>query len=170
MKNPTRFLLLLATTVAMPAIAQTMYQWKDPKSGNMIYSDQAPPPGIKAQGVHEGKEPGENRQQSYATRIAAEKYPVVLYTSTDCGEQCFKAREALNGRGIPFSEKSVQGDGPELTELKSLTGGEAIVPLLLVGSQRFKGFAPDAWNNLLDLAGYPKSAPPGSRPSGGIPR
>ncbi len=170
MKNPTRFLLLLVATVAMPAVAQTMYQWKDPKSGTMIYSDQAPPPGIKAQGVHEGKEPGENRQQSYATRIAAEKYPVVLYTTADCLDQCVKARETLNSRGVPFAEKIVQGDGPELAELKTLTGGEAIVPLILIGSQRFKGFEPGAWNNLLDLAGYPKSAPPGSRPSGAFAR
>lgn len=166
MKNATRFLLLLAVAAAVPATAQTLYQWKDPKSGNTIYSDQAPPPGVKVQGIREGKEPGDGRQQPYATRIAAEKYPVVLYTSTDCGEQCFKAREVLSGRGIPFSEKTVQGDGPELAELKSLTGGEAVVPLLLVGSQRFKGFEPGAWNNLLDLAGYPKSAPPGSRSAG----
>jgi hypothetical protein len=42
------------------------------------------------------------------------------------------------------------------------------VPALKVGKQSFRGFEAAAWNNLLDLAGYPKTAPYGSKPSGGL--
>ena len=41
-------------------------------------------------------------------------------------------------------------------------------PTLKVGKQSFRGFEPAAYNNLLDLAGYPKSAAYGSKPSGGL--
>ena len=45
-------------------------------------------------------------------------------------------------------------------------GNETFVPGLKVGSQTFPGFEAGSWNNLLDLAGYPTSAPYGSKPSG----
>ena len=35
-----------------------------------------------------------------------------------------------------------------------------------VGQQTVSGLETGAWNNLLDLAGYPKTAPYGSQPSG----
>lgn len=54
----------------------------------------------------------------------------------------------------------------ETAELAKKLGGEASVPSLFVGQQSFKGLESSAWNNLLDLAGYPKSAPYGAKPSG----
>jgi glutaredoxin len=167
MKHAQTLLITALLVAAMPASAQTMYQWKDPKTGNMIYSDQPPPPGLRPQSQKPGAEPTDNRQQSYAAKVAAEKYPVTLYTSAECLEHCANARALLNGRGVPFNEKLVQSDSPEsMAELKTITGGEPMVPTMTVGTQRFKGFDTSAWNNLLDLAGYPKSAPYGSKPSG----
>lgn len=167
MKHATTPLIAALLIAAMPACAQTMYQWKDPKTGSMIYSDQPPPPGLRSLSQKPGAEPTDSRQQSYAAKVAAEKFPVTLYTSADCLEHCASARALLNGRGVPFNEKLVQSDSPEsIAELKAVTGGEAMVPTVTVGSQRFKGFDTTAWNNLLDLAGYPKSAPFGSKPSG----
>jgi hypothetical protein len=54
----------------------------------------------------------------------------------------------------------------ELAELTTKMGSEAVFPTVFVGQQSFKGFETTAWNNLLDLAGYPKTAPYGSKPSG----
>ena len=54
----------------------------------------------------------------------------------------------------------------ETAELARILGSEATVPSLIVGQQNFKGFESNAWNNLLDLAGYPKSAPYGAKASG----
>jgi len=42
------------------------------------------------------------------------------------------------------------------------------VPALKVGKQSFRGFEAGAYNNLLDLAGYPKTAAYGGKPSGGL--
>jgi len=166
MKLVSSLLVFAVLAIPLSAAGQAINQWKDPKTGSTIFSDQPPPAGAQVIQRY-GGEPGEGGQQFYATRIAAEKFPVILYTAADCVEQCAKARELLNGRGAPFTEKLVPvGDGPEMSELKALTGGEAVVPLLLVGKQKFKGFDAGSWNNLLDLAGYPKVASPGSKPSG----
>ena len=67
---------------------------------------------------------------------------------------------------MPFAEKMLQSQ-EDVAELKQLVG-DAFVPALKVGKQSFRGFEAGAWNNLLDLAGYPKSAPYGSKPSGGL--
>ncbi|MDQ5941957.1 MAG: hypothetical protein QG572_770 [Pseudomonadota bacterium] len=159
-------LLLLLLAAAGIASAQTTYSWTDPKTGSTIYSDQPPPPGVKKATKRVGAEVGDERQQSYAVRTASEKFPVILYTSADCTDVCAKGRALLNGRGIPFQEKIVQPNTQEFEDLKKLSGGEAFVPLVTVGNQSNKGFDAAAWNNLLDLAGYPKTAPFGSKPSG----
>lgn len=160
--------LLFAASLAFPfsAAGQTINQWKDPRTGNTTYSDQPPPSGIQVTKTLGGNEQAGSPQQSYATQLAAEKFPILLYTSADCTDRCAKGRELLNGRGAPFTEKMVQADSAELAELKALSGGDAVVPLILVGKQKFVGFDAGSWNNLLDLAGYPKTASPGSKPSG----
>ena len=157
-------ILLLALTLSVQA--QTTYRWVDPATGRTVFSDQPPPPNARQASKREQPDTGDERQMPYATRMAAEKFPVVFYTSADCIEQCRLGRNLLNGRGIPFQEKMVQPGSPDHEELKRLSGGEAAVPFLVVGRQNYKGFEAEAWNNLLDLAGYPKSAGFGARPSG----
>jgi glutaredoxin len=102
----------------------------------------------------------------YEVRRAVENFPVTLYTSADCVSECKQAREFLNGRGVPFTEKMVQKQ-EDIDELKQLVG-DTFIPSLKVGKQSFRGFEPGAYANLLDLAGYPKSAAYGSKPSGGL--
>ena len=94
----------------------------------------------------------------------AEAFPVTLYTSAECVADCKQARDLLNGRGIPFTEKMVQKQ-EDIDELKQLVG-DAAVPTVKVGKQTFRGFDASAYGNLLDLAGYPKSAPYGAKASG----
>ncbi len=159
-------LVALLLCVASLASAQTTYRWVDPATGSTIFSDQPPPPSIKRATKISGDEPGDGRQQSFAVRQAAEKFPVVMYTSADCLDTCQQARNLLNNRGVPFQEKVVQQGTPDMDELKQLAGGEGFVPYLLVGKQGYKGYESGAWSNLLDLAGYPKSAPYGAKPSG----
>ena len=158
--------LLGASLFSALAGAQATYRWIDPASGLTVFSDQPPPAGAKQAIKMGGSEaPGAEAQLPYATRQAVEKFPVMLYTAATCVESCQQARALLNGRGVPFTEKllSTQEDSNELaSKLKS----EAGVPALFVGQQSFKGYDIAAWNNLLDLAGYPKTAPYGSKPSG----
>ena len=153
---------LLSSTLCM---AQTTYRWVDKASGQTVFSDQPPPPGARNVVRSTSSERGEESSLPYATRQAAEKFPVTLYTAANCVEECKQARQLLNGRGVPFTEKMLNTQG-EIDTLTQLLGADAQVPSLAVGRQSFRGFETGAWNNLLDLAGYPKTAPYGARPSG----
>jgi len=155
----------LALLAATAAEAQTTYRWIDPRSGLTVYSDQAPPPGAKQVVKMSAEERNDERQLPYATRQAAEKFPVTLYTSADCAEPCKQARRLLNGRGVPFTENMLKTE-QDLAELARQLGSEAAVPSLVVGQQSLKGLEHSAWNTLLDLAGYPKLAPYDAKPAG----
>ena len=155
-------LSLLAASLLAHAEA---YRWVDSATGRTVISDTPPP--RSAKDVSKAKDSGTNPEgQSYAVRKAVENFPVTLYTSADCLANCKEARDLLNGRGVPFTEKMIQ-TAESQEELKKLVGDTA-VPSLKIGRQSMRGFEPNAFNNLLDLAGYPKSAPPGSKPSGGL--
>ena len=84
--------------------------------------------------------------------------PVTLYVVDNCIEHCNRARNLLTGRGIPFSEKSLKTQ-EEIDAFKQLSGSD-IAPTLEVGKSFLKGFQAEQWNNELDVAGYPKTAPP----------
>jgi glutaredoxin len=159
------FLFCAAFVMILPCGAQTLtYRWID-STGKTVFSDQPPSPGIQYVEIKNGLGLEDNQQIPYATRQAAEKYPVTLYTTARCTEVCANARTLLNGRGIPFSEKMITRQD-ELAEIAKEMGSDSFVPGLKVGTQKLPGFEATAWNNLLDLAGYPKTAPYGSRQSG----
>lgn len=161
-----RFVLLIAALIGSSlASAQTTYRWIDKTTGQTVFSDQPPPAGAKQVFKQSGKETGDKPQLPYAIRQAAEKFPVTLYTTANCAEACKQARDLLNGRGIPFAERMLKTE-EDSAELTKKLGSEAAIPSLFVGQQGLKGIEPTAWNNLLDLAGYPQTAPYGTKPSG----
>ena len=155
-------MLCLALTSAC-AVAET-YRWVDP-AGRTVISD-TPPPGRAHSVAKAGASDGNTDGLPYAAKKAAEDFPVTLYTAADCVNECRQARDLLNARGVPFNEKMVQTQ-EEIDELKKLVG-DSFIPSLKVGKQSFRGFEAGAYNNLLDLAGYPKTAPYGSKPGGGL--
>jgi glutaredoxin len=158
-------LFCIAFATVLPCSAQTTYRWTD-KTGKTVFSDQPPPPEIQAIETKGGQRTeGPPPQIPYATSQAAGKYPVTLYTTASCTDACVRARALLNGRGVPFSEKLLTSQ-EEFAEVAKQMGNESFIPGLKVGSQNFPGLEIASWNNLLDLAGYPKTAPYGSKPSG----
>ena len=165
--NRLHIILLAATLTASPlAGAQTTYRWVDQKTGQTVFSDQPPPPGTPGV-VKVGSESRESSPQvPYATRQAAEKYPVTLYTAASCTDACTQARDLLNQRGVPFTEKMLNSEEDQAEFAKQMGSKDVMVPSLTVGQQKFRGLESGAWNNLLDLAGYPKTAPFGAKPSG----
>lgn len=135
------------------------YRWTD-ANGRVVVSD-TPPPG---QARHVEKTGGKAQPDDglpYATRLAAEKHPVLLYTAAECTGECQQARDLLKARKIPYTEKLVKTP-EDLAELKQLVG-DAFVPSLKVGKTSHRGFTRSAYDSLLDIAGYPK-APVGSKP------
>jgi glutaredoxin len=89
----------------------------------------------------------------FALRGVAERFPVTLYTSTDCGEACAVARTLLKQRGIPHRERTV--DTNEDRVAFQQLGVGSMLPLVRVGGQVHAGFNDSEWNNTLNLAGYP---------------
>ena len=148
-----RLLVLCLALASLAATAET-YRWVDP-AGRTIISD-TPPPGRARDVAKTGNGSGESEEMPFALRKAVESYPVTLYTSADCVAECKNARDLLNGRGTPFTEKMLQKP-EDFEELKQLVG-DVFIPSLKVGKQSSRGFEAGAYNNLLDLAGYPKSA------------
>ena len=141
------------------------YRWVDPASGRTVISDTPPPRSTKD--IKKTTDATSNPEgQSFAVRKAVENFPITLYTTADCLTECKNARDLLNGRGSPFTEKMVQ-TAEDQEALKKLVG-DLYIPSLKIGQQVMRGFEPTGYNNLLDLAGYPKTAPLGSKPSGGL--
>jgi glutaredoxin len=160
-----RHLLALCLLLGSLAATAETYRWVD-SAGHIMVTDTAPPGKTKSVAKSGEAASTGGDELPFATKKAVENFPVTLYTTADCVAQCKNARDLLNGRGVPFSEKMLQKQ-EDYDELKALVG-DAFVPSLKVGKQSNRGFEAGAYNNLLDLAGYPKSAPYGSKPSGGL--
>ena len=146
-------LLLLAISFCVPlAQAAKLYKWVD-KDGNVSYHDQ--PPSTAGYRVEE-KNIGERAART--DRVPAEvveKFPVVLYVTPKCSS-CDSARAYLKGRGVPYTEKNVDGDRKLQDELIKQAGGLA-VPTILVGAKVMKGYLESLLEGELDQAGYPKA-------------
>jgi len=149
-----RYLLPFCLMLAAAGVQADTYRWID-STGHTVVSD-TPPPGSAKKVVKTGGKPEASDGLSFATKRAMESFPVTLYTSADCVAECKNARDLLSGRGTPFTEKMLQKP-EDFEELKQLVG-DVFIPSIKVGKQNFRGFEAGAYNNLLDLAGYPKSA------------
>lgn len=162
MKNPPLALAALLLALSPFADAQTsVYRWVD-KDGKVHFSDSPPPETAKdVQQKRVGSAPADP-ELPYATRQAAQRHPVVLYTAASCGHPCAQARELLRARGIPYAERDPQINRGDAESLTKLIGGLE-VPVIVVGSASVKGFEAGQWNAALDTAGYPRSLPPGAR-------
>lgn len=145
--------LLLA---AGQAPAQTIYRVVGP-DGKVTFSDKPPVAAVnvittdtggKAMGTDGSALPFELRQ-------VVSKYPVTLYTSSNCAP-CGSGRTLLSGRGIPFTEKTVN-TADDADALQRISG-ENSLPFLTIGGQQIKGFSDSEWTQFLDAAGYPKAS------------
>ncbi len=145
-------ILLLAATA--PLCAAQLYRWVDEK-GNVEWRDTPPPATAKkVEQRRIGTSTIQTGDLPYSVQQAVKNFPVTLWV-TNCGDTCDKARAHLNRRGVPYAEKDPQSD---LEGFKKVSGGGLEVPLLFVGSARFKGYHEIDWDAALDIAGYPKTA------------
>ncbi|CAN7531299.1 DUF4124 domain-containing protein [Variovorax sp. LjRoot178] len=143
--------LLLA---AGAALAQPVYRHVD-KNGKVTFSDQPPAANAQPATPRGGSAAGPSAGLPYELRQVAQRYPVTLYTSDECGP-CGAGRSLLVTRGIPFDERTIKSN--EDVEALQRLSGQASLPLLSIGTQQLKGFSDAEWSQYLDAAGYPKSA------------
>ena len=150
---------IAALVVAGGAFAQAqVYRYTD-ADGHTVYSDRPPSSDVKNL---QTKKLGANfistSEPGYAAALAAERFPVTLYTF-QCGEVCQNAETLLNKRGVPFTIVNVsEPDGQ--TRLQAVAS-EGVAPVLTVGDKQVaKGFNEARWQAMLDDAGYPKTPAP----------
>lgn len=147
-----RFLLMTLLVLAfVPAThAQQLYKWVDDK-GKISYHDR-PPPQDSGYTV-EVKSLGSTRAPTSTAAVeAAKNFPVTLYVAPKCGS-CDTARAYLQKRGVPFSEKNVEGDRKLQDELIKMAGGLS-VPTILIGSKVMRGYLESLLEDELKSAGY----------------
>lgn len=150
----------LSALLAGAAQAQAVYRIVGP-DGRVTFSDRAPEDLAKGAHVsaHEGAQTGADLHATdalpYALRQTATRYPVILYTGSDCAP-CVNGRNLLINRGIPFAERTVTTN--EDVEALQRLAGDASLPVVTIGAQRIKGFSDAEWSQYLDAAGYPKTS------------
>jgi glutaredoxin len=143
-------MLLLMVVAAAPAHAQKLYKWIG-KDGTISYHDQPPPSGSDYR-VEEKKISGGQKEDPQ--QEAAERSPVVLYSTAKCSS-CQAARAYLQKRGVPFTEKNVEGSR-ELQDELIKQAGELSVPTIKVGTKLMRGYIESLLEGELDQAGYAK--------------
>jgi glutaredoxin len=150
---------IAAVTLAGGAFAQAqVYRYTD-ADGRVVYSDRPPTTAVKNL---QTKKLGSNfistSEPGYAAALAAERFPVTLYTF-QCGEACQNAESLLNKRGVPFTIVNVS-EAEGQTRLQAVAS-EGVAPVLTVGDKQVaKGYNEARWQAMLDEAGYPKTPPP----------
>ncbi|MEQ1533670.1 MAG: DUF4124 domain-containing protein [Sideroxydans sp.] len=155
-------LLLCSFLIASLAEASDIYRSVD-TGGTVQYSDRQSADAADAEKVRVGTEPSADDGLPYATRIAQKNFPVTLYLTADCGSICADARTLLTQRGIPFTEtKLVTKEDLDAFHKDS---GQDKLPTLHVGKTWVVGFLVKTWNDELDFAGYPKTAPYRAKPA-----
>lgn len=151
--------------VALPALA--LYKVVGP-DGKVTYTDRPPSDGnakvVPMSGSGQAAGAAAAALLPIELRQIAARYPVTLYTATDC-PPCDSARQLLQQRGIPYAEKRVQSD-EDVIALERLMGART-VPAATIGAQQLRGLSLDDWTAYLDAAGYPKESrlPRGWQPS-----
>jgi len=140
-----------------------LYKWID-KNGKVHYGDQPAEDAVNPEQKNfSSNVTASDDDLPYSVRKAKSDFPVTLYVASNCGDLCIQARAMLNKRGIPFAEKNLVTK-EDYSAFKAKYGGSS-TPSLTVGKTLLSGFEVGAWNNELDIAGYPKTAPFGVRPA-----
>lgn len=156
-------------TVGGPALAQYKVVGPD---GRVTYTDRPPVDGsVKITEVRRSSTPvaeGQAASLPVDLRRLAERFPVTLFTSADC-VPCDKARDYLQQRGIPYTERLVQNND-DIAALERTVAGRTL-PAMTVGGQALRGYASEDWASYLDAAGYPRESrlPPNWEPAAPTP-
>ena len=146
---------LCAVLWAGLATAQPIYRTVGP-DGKVTFSDRAPSEdATPAQTGNTSAPDNGTTALPYELRQIAARFPVTLYTSSDCAP-CASARNLLVQRGIPFTERTISSN-EDIEALGRLSGNTSL-PFATIGGQHLNGFSDSEWRQYLDAANYPKQS------------
>lgn len=149
-----RAFLLICVLIWTNAFADELYRSID-KDGKVHYGDSPLQDSEDVTQLKLGNEPTPDENLPYETQRAKQNFPVTLYTFPTCGSACQMAREFLQKRGIPFTEKSLTKK--EEIDAFHKDSGDSKMPSAAIGKTWVKGFLAEQWSKELDFAGYPAS-------------
>ncbi len=135
---------LLAAGTLAPLHAQQVYRIVGP-DGKVTFSDKPP---LDAKAGAQAATPaataggGTGAALPFELRNVVNRYPVTLYTGPNCAP-CNSGRSFLSGRGIPFSERTVNTND-DIEALQRLSGSTSL-PFLTIGGQQMKGYSEVEW-------------------------
>jgi len=154
-RYPMRFLLCAAMTASFLAAGPAtgdedkLYKWVD-EDGNVTYQDRPPPDESgKVQTFQQSLE----RSAGEGAGVALPDVDVTLYSIEAC-DACDLARELLNERGLPYTEKNAESDVEVQEELREVAGVLS-VPVLVIGDEVLTGYNKALILNELEEAGFP---------------
>ena len=144
-------LFATAALVSLPALAQYKVVGPD---GKVTFTDRPPvekDTRVAPVSASPGAAPA-TANLPYELRQVVQKYPVVLYTGPDCTT----ARQQLQSRGIPFTERTLvtPSDAAAFVQVT----GKSELPAIAVGSKVMSGYNEVELVSYLDAAGYPKKS------------
>lgn len=153
----------LALSLGAGSAAFAQYKWENP-DGSIGFGDVPPNRPVKMLKTPSGEVKAAAAEDAtglpYALKQAANRFPVVLYTGAPASGECLPCKEGrdyLAKRGIPYVEKLVKS-ADDIKNYKANLSADGAMPVLTVGKEKAVGFESNAWSNLLDAAGYPKSS------------
>lgn len=146
------FLVLLAVLAAQSSSLAQPYRWTDAE-GRVHYSDALPPASAKDVQKKRLYDNAIGQQPGYELSQAVKTAPVTLYTHPSCTSVCSALRQLLGQRGVPFTEV-IANEPKTLAQLGRISADHS-VPVLVVGAYVEKTPTASAYNQALDLAGYP---------------
>jgi len=156
MRQPVLLWVFTAVLVLAAPSAHALFKVIGP-DGRVTYTDR-PPLASEGRVMPVNRDTGRASDPALplALRQVATRFPVTLYTASNCGEACLLGRNLLSKRGVPFTERTAETD--EEREAWSRLVGGLEAPVLKVGEQTLRGYTPVAWDETLDLAGYPRQS------------
>ena len=156
MRTPVLFCTLAASLLLAAPAAHALFKVVGP-DGRVTYSDRAPSPSDgKVSPINSETGRASDPSLPFALRQVATRFPVTLYTASDCGEACALGRALLARRGVPYNERTAETDEDRAAWQRLVGGPEA--PVLKVGGQSLRGYTQTTWDETLDVAGYPRQS------------
>jgi glutaredoxin len=147
---------LCAAALLLGAAGAAVAQYKIVgPDGRVTYTDKPPTAAEMRSSGGAAAASGDGGALPYEVRKASGRYPVTLYATKSC-EPCDSARKALRGRGVPFSEYTIDS-AADVALLQSRFGDQNL-PVITIGTQTLKGYRGSDIDSYLDVAGYPKQA------------